>query len=122
MSHEHKGHPLNATERQERAGRQAARVREGHHKTRHGHEHLDVPLRERPHMPAPHYIDEGKAAIFALLAHMTPEEVWVQFWHHAKEEKNSDSPGPARDHLIRHYGMHGFLEERYKREQKRGAK
>lgn len=122
---EHKprhNHPLNESELHALASRRAERVQEGQRQDCHGHCHLDVPLRERPQVPPPHYGDEGKAAIFGLLGHMSLEEVWTQFWHQAAEEKNSDPPGPARDHLIRHYGTHGFFSERYEREQKRAAK
>ena len=118
----HHNHPMSEVELREKAARRAERVREGRHGDCHGHCHLDVPVRERPQVHAPHYDDEGKAAIFDLLGHMSCEEVWGQFWHQAAEEKSGDPPGPARDHLIRHYGMYGFLAERYAREQKHTPK
>ncbi|MBA3898389.1 MAG: hypothetical protein H0X36_14930 [Sphingomonadaceae bacterium] len=49
------------------------------------------------------------------------DSAWTAFWAQAKTEKTADPPGAARDLLIAHYGMHGFLEQRYARAKKDGS-
>lgn len=129
--HPHHGHPISPEAMAARVKARDERVREGHRKARHGHEHLharplhvyklDGTVVPGAH-PAPEYTDPEHVALFARVRGATLTEVWAEFWLQAEREKSHDPPGPARDQLILHYGTHGFLEERYAREQKRGGK
>lgn len=102
--HERKhAHPLTDAELHALAERRAERVREGQHKARHGHgADLFVTLR----------FPEGTLDL---------DDLWRAFWGQAEVEGSSDPLGTARDALIAYYGTHGFLEERYKREQERSS-
>lgn len=127
----HHGHPMSSEELRAKAELRGELVRVAKHKERHGHEHLharplhvmkgDGSVVPGTH-PAPEYTDPKHVESFSRIQNATLPEVWAEFWAQAKAEGTKDPMGPAHDQLVRHYGFHGFYEERYAREQKRGGK